>query len=123
MFFLLLLWGMLLFLIILVGRFSTIEIATNFKANNGLHRWVGYTKVWNLLDYTALAFPVSTVIANKDTLPSKLYKPRNELDAWNWSLYNPKSMDGHPVGLQVVGRRFEEEKVLGVAKTLEALLK
>ena len=32
-------------------------------------------------------------------------------------------MNGHPVGLQIVGRRFEEEKVLGVANVFEALLK
>jgi amidase len=32
-------------------------------------------------------------------------------------------MDGHPVGLQIVARRFEEEKVLGAAKVVEAVLK
>ncbi|TVY89887.1 Acetamidase [Lachnellula willkommii] len=59
-------------------------------------RWVGYTKVWNVLDYTALAFPVSAVSAAKDPVPATLYEPRNELDAWNWNLYDPVTMDGHP---------------------------
>lgn len=85
-------------------------------------RWVGYTKVWNFLDYTALSFPTGKVVGEVDGLPAEPYKPRNEYDAWNWKLYDPKTMDGHPVGLQLVGRRFEEEKVLGVAKVLEKLM-
>lgn len=32
-------------------------------------------------------------------------------------------MDGHPIGLQIIGRGFEEEKVLGVAKVFEKLIK
>ncbi|TVY56850.1 Acetamidase [Lachnellula cervina] len=85
-------------------------------------RWVGYTKIWNVLDYTALAFPVSTISAAKDPVPSTPYEPRNELDAWNWNLYDPVTMDGHSVGLQVVGRRFEEEKVLGATKIIEKVM-
>ncbi|GME48882.1 acetamidase [Neofusicoccum parvum] len=47
----------------------------------------------------------------------------NELDKWNWNLYDPESMDGMPVGVQIVGRKLEEEKVLGAAKVVEAVLK
>ncbi|KIX98735.1 uncharacterized protein Z520_05196 [Fonsecaea multimorphosa CBS 102226] len=83
-------------------------------------RWVGYTKVWNFLDYPALSFPVGSVDAAIDV--SREHQPRNPYDEWNWKLYNPKTMHGHPVGLQIVGRRFEEEKVLGVASVIERLL-
>lgn len=84
-------------------------------------RWVGYTKVWNFLDYTALAFPFGICMKERDfTDPS--YQPRNELDSWNWSQYDPVSMNGHPVGLQIVGRRFEEEKVLGAVQQLNTLI-
>lgn len=83
---------------------------------------MGYTKIWNVLDYTALAFPVTTVSAEKDPIPSTPYEPRGEMDEWNWNLYDPITMDGHPVGLQLVGRRFEEEKVLGAAKVIEKVL-
>jgi amidase len=86
-------------------------------------RWVGYSKVWNILDYTALAFPVSTVSMALDQLPAVPYRPRNDQDAWNWDIYNPESMDGHPVGLQIVGRKLEEEKVLGIAAVFEKLLR
>lgn len=50
------------------------------------------------------------------------YQPRNDQDAWNWAVYDPEGMDGHPVGLQIVGRKLEEEKVLGVAAVFEKLL-
>jgi amidase len=85
-------------------------------------RWVGYSKVWNILDYSALAFPVGTVSKALDQLPAALYQPRNDQDAWNWGIYDPENMDGHPVGLQIVGRKLEEEKVLGVAAVFETLL-
>ena len=58
-------------------------------------RWVGYTKLFNVLDYTALSFPAGKA---------------------------SKELDGHHVGLQIVGRRFEEEKVLGAAKQFESIL-
>ncbi|KIX06264.1 uncharacterized protein Z518_04239 [Rhinocladiella mackenziei CBS 650.93] len=85
-------------------------------------RWVGYTKVWNFLDYTALSFPAGQVIASKDIAPPE-YQPRNDYDAWNWKLYDPVTMDDHPVGLQIVGRRFEEEKVLGVASVINQIMR
>jgi amidase len=86
-------------------------------------RWVGYTKIWNFLDYTALSFPAGKVVAARDVLPAEPYEPRNEYDEWNWKLYDPQTMNGHPVGLQIVGRRFEEEKVLGIARVIEKLIK
>ncbi|KAL2815886.1 amidase signature domain-containing protein [Aspergillus granulosus] len=81
-------------------------------------RWVGYTKIWNLLDYPAVTFPVDQVRAGKDVLPPN-YEPRNELDAWNWGLYDTEVMDGHPVNVQVIGRKLDEERVLGAAMAIE----
>ncbi|KAL1980862.1 hypothetical protein VTN96DRAFT_3397 [Rasamsonia emersonii] len=88
-------------------------------------RWVGYTKVWNILDYPAITFPVDMVRPEKDRLPedAPAYTPRNELDAWHWSLYNPEQMAGHPVNLQVIGRKLEEEKVLGAVSVIEKVWK
>ena len=85
-------------------------------------RWVGYTKVWNFLDYTALSFPAGRVSESKHNDQRTCYKPRNDFDTWNWNLYDPETMSGHPIGLQIVGRRFEEEKVLGVAAVLEKIM-
>ncbi|KAL2003483.1 hypothetical protein VTN02DRAFT_3692 [Thermoascus thermophilus] len=82
-------------------------------------RSVGYTKIWNFLDFSAVTFPVDKVRADKDKLPETPYQPRNELDAWNWNVYNLEKMAGHPVNLQVVARKLEEEKVLGAATVIE----
>ncbi|EED15614.1 acetamidase [Talaromyces stipitatus ATCC 10500] len=86
-------------------------------------RWVGYTKIWNLLDYPAITFPVDEVRRNIDRLPDVPYCPRNENDSWNWSQYDLEIMEGHPVNLQVIGKRLEEEKVLGAAAVIENILR
>ena len=35
---------------------------------------------------------------------------------------DPETFDGMPVGLQIMGRRLEEEKVLAIAREMEQLL-
>ncbi|KAF2994373.1 hypothetical protein E8E13_001705 [Curvularia kusanoi] len=86
-------------------------------------RWVGYTKLFNFLDYTALSFPAGKVSSELDPVALPEYTPRNSLDAWNWETYDLAMMDGHDIGLQIVGRRYEEEKVLGAAKQIDDLLR
>lgn len=90
-------------------------------------KYVGYTKVWNLLDYTALVLPAGRVDkrldAAKDDPSVSSYSPRNDIDLHNWSLYDPEAMDGLPIGVQIVGQRLEEEKVLGAGKVIDDLLK
>lgn len=87
---------------------------------HGKLRWVGYTKVWNLLDYPAVTFPVDTVKKEIDVQPNG-YQPRNDLDAWNWGLYDPNTMHGHPINLQVIGKTLQDEKVLGAATVIEKI--
>ncbi|KAE8370242.1 amidase signature domain-containing protein, partial [Aspergillus caelatus] len=84
-------------------------------------RWVGYTKVWNFLDYPALSFPVTAVSKDID-MADPSYQPRNPMDEWNWQLYDPERMNGHPIGLQIIAQRLQEEKVLAAAKVFERLL-
>ncbi len=40
-----------------------------------------------------------------------------------WSTYDAEKMDGLPLSVQVVGRRFEEEKVFAGMRVIEAALK
>ncbi|KAG7419142.1 Acetamidase [Fusarium oxysporum f. sp. rapae] len=89
---------------------------------HGSCRWTGYTKIFNFLDYTALAFPAGNASKDGDDGYFWDHIPRNETDAWNQQLYDPVAMDGRYVGLQIVGRRFEEEKVLGAAHQIHRLL-
>jgi amidase len=87
-------------------------------------RWVGYTKLFNFLDYTALSFPAGRASKELDEHGSVVsgYQPRNANDAWNRGNYDIETMDGHHVGLQIVGRRFEEENILGAAHQVQTLL-
>ncbi|KAI1413850.1 amidase [Hypoxylon sp. FL1857] len=89
-------------------------------------RWVGYTKIWNVLDYSALVIPVGKV-ASIDSDEPWNYAPRNALDEWNvalWTQNREKMVElGLPVGVQVVGRKLEEEKVLAIGTVMDELLR
>ncbi|KAK9474665.1 amidase signature domain-containing protein [Dipodascopsis tothii] len=86
--------------------------------------WVGYTRVWNGLDYTAVVFPAGTADRELDapTAEQKAYEPVNDWDKTNWAIYDIEKMHGLPISLQLVGRKLEEEKVLaGTEVVVEAL--
>ncbi|KAF8856546.1 amidase [Acephala macrosclerotiorum] len=77
-------------------------------------KWWGYTSQWNLLDYPALIFPVDKVDTAKDDV-KEAYEPRNEKDKFNWDLWDKFGAEGYkdaPISLQLVGRRYEDEKVI-----------
>lgn len=83
----------------------------------------GYTFLFNLLDYSAGIVPVTHVDPAKD-MPSgevKLNK-MNAVSRGIWRYYDAVKMAGLPVGVQVVGRRLEEEKVLAVMERLDRAL-
>ncbi|KAJ4015233.1 hypothetical protein NW766_005565 [Fusarium irregulare] len=89
-------------------------------------KWVGYTKVWNLLDYTALVIPAGRV--EPQDLEAKWdHETRNEKDEWCKKLWEERKgeMARHqlPVDIQIVGRHLEEEKVLAVGKVIDDLLR
>ncbi|GAW20091.1 hypothetical protein ANO14919_095870 [Xylariales sp. No.14919] len=87
----------------------------------GKYYHTGYTEVINLLNYSVVVIPVTK--ANKDIdVIDKSYEPSNELDGLNWEAYDPEIYDGAPVGLQLVARKFEEEKILSIAKIVVAAL-
>ncbi|KAJ3539326.1 hypothetical protein NM688_g6377 [Phlebia brevispora] len=82
----------------------------------------GYTFMFNVLDYSAGVLPVTHVDRDQDALLSKM-KARNAIEAGQYKMYDSNKMHGLPVGVQVVGRRLEEEKVLEGMKLIEACLK
>ncbi|KAG5646712.1 hypothetical protein DXG03_002394 [Asterophora parasitica] len=83
---------------------------------------LGYTLLFNLLDYTAGVLPVTHLDAVEDKLSSKIIA-RNSIEKAVYKMYDPNAMNGLPVGVQVVGKRLEEEKVLFGMQTIERLLK
>lgn len=101
-------------------------------SHNTAKYW-GYTSQWNLLDYPAVVFPVAKSDKNVDR-PDK-YKPMSGADLDHWALCKnfgspngdaladlklqyktdcPEKFEKLPIALQLVGRRFEDEKVLGI---------
>ena len=50
------------------------------------------------------------------------FRARNAVEAGAWAGYDADAMHGLPVGVQVVGRRYEEEKVIEGMKLVERLL-
>jgi len=55
--------------------------------------------------------------------PAVPFAPRNKIERGAYLSYDPDDMHGLPVGVQIVGRRLEEEKVLEGMKLIEGLLK
>ncbi|KAF8908559.1 amidase signature domain-containing protein [Gymnopilus junonius] len=81
----------------------------------------GYTFLFNLLDYSAGVLPITHVDSSADQLGT--FKPRNAIERYAYLDYNAKDMHGLPVGVQVVGQRLEEEKVMEGMKIIKSLLR
>lgn len=81
---------------------------------------LAYTEVLNLLDYTALVIPITH--ADKNVDEHHVYVPVSAKDLRNWTAYDKEVYDGAPVGIQIVGRVYEEERIIGVAEIVEQAL-
>lgn len=103
--------------------------------------YIGYTSIWNCLDYAALTIPVMEAEENAEVNQAwSKHTPCNESDRINYEqcMYSnthliakglPVRDDydlirGMPVGAQIVGGRFGEETCVAVAKVVaDALAK
>ncbi|KKY21334.1 putative general amidase [Phaeomoniella chlamydospora] len=89
---------------------------------HGQYIYAGYTCVFNVLDMPSAVVPVTFVDASVD-LPDRAYIPKNELDKAVHEMYDsPDTFKDAPVGVQIVGRRWREEEVLGVANVVDEAL-
>ena len=82
-----------------------------------------YTAHWNLLNYASLVVP-ATVVDKELDMPHQAWKQRSARsfpDKFNHDQYDVELMDGMPVGVQIVGGRFGEEKAMAVAKVIQSL--
>lgn len=89
-------------------------------------RWVGYTKVFNFVDYPAVVLPAGHVSKELDdniVNDMGFHQPRNILDDWNWKMFDLSRMNGMPIGVQIVTRRLQEETVLGAAKAIDDIIR
>jgi hypothetical protein len=68
--------------------------------------------------------PVTKVDSALDQLPKDFsIKKMNGIAQGAYKFYDANKMHGLPVGIQIAGRRMEEEKVLAVMGKIEAALK
>ncbi|KFY92325.1 hypothetical protein V500_04203 [Pseudogymnoascus sp. VKM F-4518 (FW-2643)] len=88
----------------------------------GKYYHTAYTEAINLMDYSAAVIPVTRANKTLDTFNSE-YKPLNDVDRKNWEAYDADVYDGAPVGVQLVARKYEEEKVWAIAKIVSTALK
>ncbi|KAI8631922.1 amidase [Xylariaceae sp. FL1651] len=96
----------------------------------GTARYWAYTSQWNLLNYPAIVFPVGVKVSSDIDSAQKLgkehgypenYEPMSEADRYNYDLWREHGAQGYadaPVSLQLVGRRYEDEKLLSALETL-----
>jgi amidase len=82
---------------------------------NGQFKYIGYTGVFNILDYSAVSFPTGLLVDKEvDTVPSD-FKALSEIDETTAKEYDAAAVHGMPISLQLAGRRLQEEKMLEVA--------
>ncbi|CAG8961864.1 hypothetical protein HYFRA_00013664 [Hymenoscyphus fraxineus] len=77
----------------------------------------GYTTWVNLLDYSTAVLPV-TICDKAVDVKDTAFKGFSDEDEKVNEAYDPELYDGAHVAVQVVGRRFQEEKVLALTEIL-----
>jgi amidase len=107
-----------------------------------------YTDAMNLTNYSIAVIPTIRADAKIDVFDDS-YEPLGDTDRKNWEACkyylsrrlslatfvmpdlkidlltwtdDPAAYDGAPVGVQIVGRKFEEEKCLAIAKIIQRVL-
>ena len=94
------------------------------SAMHGMNRSTDYTSPYNVMDMPGVVTPVTTVDLELDQLKDHhKFNDANPIDKLNWTGYKPELYEGAPVCVQVVGRRFDDEKIFDLARTLDACIK
>ncbi|RDW68181.1 hypothetical protein BP6252_09577 [Coleophoma cylindrospora] len=78
------------------------------------YTYLGFTGLFNMIHWPALALPLGMSV-NKALDEWVDVVPSNELGAHIQSLYDPETYHGLPLSVQLIGRRFEDEKLLAIA--------
>ncbi|KAH9896951.1 amidase signature enzyme [Cubamyces lactineus] len=86
-----------------------------------------YAFLYNVLDCAAGVMPVTYVDRTQDSLPPDFrqgpaYTHMNDIARAVHDLYDADAMHGLPVGIQVVGGRYQEESVIAGMKLIEHIL-
>ncbi|KAL4962410.1 amidase signature domain-containing protein [Aspergillus stella-maris] len=82
--------------------------------------YVGYTGVFNVLDYPGVSWPCGINADKELDKPYVDHKALSDIDAQIQNDYSAEAVHGMPVNLQLVGRRLEDESALAM---VDAILK
>ncbi|KAL9105334.1 MAG: hypothetical protein Q9227_009479 [Pyrenula ochraceoflavens] len=96
-------------------------VAPFAAARPGRYYGLSYTAWVNALDWSAVAVPVTEVDKGVDRVDEG-YRAVGEVDRKTWESYDPEIYHGTPVAVQIVGKRFEEEKVLALGEVVAEAL-
>lgn len=95
------------------------------KSDNSIGS-IMYSFLFNIVDYSAGVIPVTKVSSSLDDLSASFKEQLRKASAIarnTYKNYDAQAMHGLPVGVQIVGRRLEEEKVLQGMKIVQSLLR
>lgn len=81
------------------------------------YTYLGLTGHFNLIDWPAIALPINEFV-DKSIDAKKAIEPYSVLDGAIQDMYDPVAFHGLPLSVQLVGRRFQDEKLLAVAELL-----
>ncbi|OTA63241.1 amidase [Hypoxylon sp. EC38] len=92
---------------------------------HGTSRYWGYTSQWNLLDYPSIIFPTNDKVGEPEREKSfdydQDYTPLSESDKYFYDLWEQHGAEGYkdaPISLQLVARRFDDERLFRAAQIL-----
>lgn len=83
----------------------------------------GYTSLWNSVDFPAVNLPLGMTADKAIDLKDPNFKPLSNEDRRLEALYDPDLMHGLPLSVQLVTRKFQDEKLLAYAEKLHPILK
>jgi amidase len=90
-------------------------VAPHAAIRHNQHKYSGYTSVINLLDYPSVVVPV-TFAKKEIDVKNTNYNGISDLDRQVQDDYQADVYDGAPVAVQIIGRRLQEENVIGLAE-------
>ncbi|KAK7416654.1 hypothetical protein QQZ08_011920 [Neonectria magnoliae] len=89
---------------------------------NGTFKHVGYTGVYNVLDYSSISFATGLSVDKNIDRVDASYEPLGPVCKAINKEFDVETMHGLPISLQLVARRLEEEKVLAIGKRVLEIL-
>ncbi|KAF2107543.1 amidase signature domain-containing protein [Lophiotrema nucula] len=85
---------------------------------NGSFKHVGYTGVYNVVDYSSVSFPSGVTADREKDRSLTNHSPLSETCKEVHEEYDAELVHGMPVSLQLIAKRLEEEKVLAMTRTV-----